>query len=250
MQALLLRFLETGELQPVGSDAPVTRVDVRVISATNRNLLEMVDRGEFREDLFYRINVVHIEVPPLRERVGDVRLLVQHFLEKRGASLAFSEEAMALLELYWWPGNIRQLENVVEQLRSFVTSSVEPDDLPPAIRAERPWASGPRQDRRRSVADDLHNGLVVGGLRFWEDVHGLFTSRDITRADLRQLMRKGLAASSGSYRGLLDRFGIDQKDYKRLLNFLAAHDCMIDAREFRPTSRAAERQDRPGRANG
>src|SRR3954471_19164524 len=78
MQALLLRFLENGEIQPVGADTPAARVDVRVISATNRNLSEMVAAGQFREDLMYRIKVVHLHVPPLRERADDIRLLVQH----------------------------------------------------------------------------------------------------------------------------------------------------------------------------
>jgi hypothetical protein len=77
-------------------------------------------------------------------------------------------------------------------------------------------------------------------MRFWEDVHALFISRDITRADLRQLVRRGLAMSGGSYRGLLELFGMEQEDYKRLLNFLAAHDCRVEAREFRPGARAAD----------
>ena len=81
MQGLLLRFLETGELQKVGADRAMGRVDVRVIAATNRNLRDMIAQGTFREDLFYRLNVIHLIVPPLRERREDIPLLVDHFLD-------------------------------------------------------------------------------------------------------------------------------------------------------------------------
>jgi DNA-binding NtrC family response regulator len=237
MQALLLRFLETGELQAVGSDAPAARVNVRVIAATNRNLAQMVDRGEFRQDLYYRIHVVHLHVPPLRERVEDIRPLVEHFLVRCGASLTVTDEAMAILERYGWPGNIREVLHTIEQVALFVTGrAVEPEDLPKRILAEQPEYATPRRERRHSVADDLYDGLTTGRLRFWENVYPLFTNRDITRADLRHLIRRGLTTTSGSYRGLLPLFGLETQDYKALLNFLAAHDCMIDYRKFRPGS--------------
>ena len=241
MQALLLRFLETGELQPVGSDAPATRVDVRVIAATNHDLAEMVDKGEFREDLLYRINVVHLHVPPLRERTEDIRPILEHTMTRCGASLAMSDEVFSLLERYPWPGNVRELQNVVERLASTVPGrTVEPGDLPPELLAPQPGRTSLRRERRHSVADDLYDGLITGGFRFWEDIRTLFTHRDITRADLRRLVSRGLSTTSGSYRGLLQLFGMEQQDYKRLLNFLAAHDCMIDYREFRSCRTKAE----------
>jgi transcriptional regulator with PAS, ATPase and Fis domain len=238
MQALLLRFLETGELQAVGSDVPAVRVNVRVIAATNRNLAEMVDRGEFRQDLYYRIHVVHLHVPPLRERVEDIRPLVEHFLARSGTDpLTVGDEAMRLLETYGWPGNVRELLHTIEQVALFVTGRpVEPEDLPKRILAQQPGYSTPRRERRHSVADDLYDGLTTGKLRFWENIYPLFTNRDITRADLRHLVRRGLTSTSGSYRGLLRLFGLDTQDYKPLLNFLAAHDCMIDYRKYRPGS--------------
>jgi DNA-binding NtrC family response regulator len=148
---------------------------------------------------------------------------------------------MQLLEAYRWPGNVRELQNVVEQLVSLVSGRpVEPGDLPRTIVASHRDYKHVMHDRRRSVAADLYEGLTSGGMRFWEDVHTLFISRDITRADLRQLVRRGLAMSGGSYRGLLELFGMEQEDYKRLLNFLAAHDCRVEAREFRPGARAAD----------
>ena len=241
MQAMLLRFLETGELQRVGSDSPSTRVDVRIVSATNRDLRSMVNKGLFRDDLLYRIDVTRIEVPPLRERSQDIPELAYHLMAKCGGSLTFSDAAMRLLESYRWPGNVRELQNVVEQLVSLVSGRpVEPADLPRAIVASHRDYKHVMQDRRRSIAADLYDGLTSGGMRFWDDVHPLFISRDITRADLRQLIRRGLAMSAGNYRGLLELFGMEQEDYKPLLNFLAAHDCRVESREFKPAARAAD----------
>lgn len=241
MQALLLRFLETGELRRVGADSHSARVDVRIVSATNRDLRAMVNKGLFRDDLLFRIDVTRIEVPPLRERTQDIPALVSHLMAKCGGSLAISDAAMRLLESYRWPGNVRELQNVVEQLVSLVSNrAVEPSDLPRMIVASHRDYKHVIHDRRRSVAADLYEGLTSGGMRFWDDVHTLFIDRDITRADLRQLIRRGLATSAGSYRGLLELFGMDQSDYKRLLNFLAAHDCRVEAREFRPAVRASD----------
>ena len=133
MQALLLRFLENGEVKPVGSDVPSAKVDVRIIAATNRNLPDMVARGLFREDLMYRIMVVHLVVPPLRERREDIPELIEHIVERSGAPLSISEEAMQVLERYRWPGNVRELQNVVEQMIWLSGAEIGVKDLPPAL---------------------------------------------------------------------------------------------------------------------
>src|SRR5918993_388733 len=140
MQGLLLRFLETGELQKVGADRIVGRVDVRVLAATNKNLREMIGQGTFREDLFYRLNVIHLTVPPLRERREDIPALVDYFLARFTKSNgyivnAISNEALKMLTEYAWPGNVRELENVIE--RCVVTGRTEAvglDDLPMDVR--------------------------------------------------------------------------------------------------------------------
>jgi transcriptional regulator with PAS, ATPase and Fis domain len=236
MQAMLLRFLENGEVHPVGSDAPATRVDVRVISATNRDLVGMIDRGEFREDLLYRIKVTHLHVPALRQRREDIRPLIEHTIARAGRTVTLSDEAARMLEAYAWPGNVRELQNVVEQLVALASGdTIEAGDLPPAVAVSGPPGHVyPKRERRRRVSDDLYDGLVSGGLEFWTGVHAPFTSRDITRNDIRQLFRRGLAATGGNYRAVLQLFNMDQQDYKRLMNFLAAHECAIDYREFRP----------------
>src|SRR4051794_9367867 len=112
MQSLLLRFLENGEIQRGGTTRANARVDVRVIAATNRDLLQAVTEKTFREDLYYRLNVIHMTVPPLRERVEDIPLLLDHFAgmfatDYATSRLAFSPEARALLIRHQWPGNVR-----------------------------------------------------------------------------------------------------------------------------------------------
>jgi transcriptional regulator with PAS, ATPase and Fis domain len=233
MQALLLRFLENGEIQAVGSERTHTKVDVRVIAATNRNLSEMVAAGTFREDLLYRLRVIHLHVPPLRERLEDIRPLVQRFVSRNGRQVTFTEDAYRALERHRWPGNVRELLNVVEQtLWLASTRTVDAAQLPAAIRAteERIVAS---EGRRRQVADDLYHAVVKGGYSFWEHIYPLFLNRDITRHDMRELVRHGLSVTHGNYRSLLKLFGMPPQDYKRFLNFLGTHDCRVDFREFR-----------------
>ena len=232
MQALLLRFLEHGEIQQVGSDDRARRLDVRVVAATNRNLAERVAAGEFREDLLYRLRVIHIHVPPLRDRRPDVRALAVHFAARRGAPVVFSAEALDLLERYRWPGNVRELQNIVEHaIWQSDDAEVSAAALPRAIRQTETLV--PTGERRRQIADELYEALVNGGCSFWAHVHPLFLARDITRHDVRELVRRGLRTSRGSYRALLTLFGMEPQDYQKFHNFLSAHECKVDYREFR-----------------
>ena len=142
LQVKLLRVLEDRQFEPVGSNKTKT-VDTRIITASNRNLHEQVKQGRFREDLYYRINVVTINLPPLCERVGDVWLLAKHFLRMYCAQhnkqrLGITDEMLEYLERYPWPGNIRELENVIE--RAVLLSKdkfIGPDDLPNVIKQEQ-----------------------------------------------------------------------------------------------------------------
>jgi transcriptional regulator with PAS, ATPase and Fis domain len=120
LQVKLLRVLQERQFEPVGSDSAV-QVDVRVVAATNRDLRVAVREGKFREDLFYRLNVLPLELPPLRERDADIALLIRHFLafhaRRRGkAAIQVHDDAMAMMERYGWPGNVREVENLVERL--------------------------------------------------------------------------------------------------------------------------------------
>jgi DNA-binding NtrC family response regulator len=139
LQVKLLRVLQDHEVRPVGSDR-VLRVDVRVVAASNRNLAAELAAGRFREDLFYRLNVIPVTIPTLRERRSDIPLLVRHFLAqhnrgRRSPPLSLSDEAMVHLWEYDWPGNIRELENLVERLAVLADGPViGVDDLPPGVR--------------------------------------------------------------------------------------------------------------------
>jgi DNA-binding NtrC family response regulator len=149
LQMKLLRALQEREFERVGDNQTI-KVDVRVIAATNSDLARMVAEGTFREDLFYRLNVIAIELPPLRERREDIPLLVKHFLEKfaPGQSITVSQGAMRALMAYSWPGNVRQLENAVERAVTFAAGRKEIDvhDLPPEVQASPQPVSPPFVD--------------------------------------------------------------------------------------------------------
>jgi len=233
MQALLLRFLETGEIQSVGSHNTNGSVNVRVVAATNRNLPERVSSGDFREDLLYRLRVIHIHVPPLRDRRDDVPLLVAHLLKRSGRGMEISDDAMQVLHRYRWPGNVRELQNVIEQaMWSADREIIDVGHLPATVRAAGETLL-PSRERRRQVADDLYDALVSGGYSFWEHIHPIFLERDITRHDIRELLIRGLRTTHGNYRSLLRLFGVPHSDYKRFHNFLMAHGCKVDYRTFR-----------------
>ncbi len=194
----------------------------------------------------YRLNVVHLHVPPLRERHDDVRPLAEWKSRKLGRPLACTSEAWSALEHYYWPGNVRELSNVVEQLTwTAPHATVRLDDLPESVRGYAAGGLKPVRERRRQMADEIYSGLIEGRYAFWTDVYEMFMRRDLTRDDLRGLMRRGLTATRGSYRSVLVLFGMAREDYKRLLNFLAAHECALDFREFRaPRPEARESRGR------
>jgi len=239
MQGLLLRFLETGELQKVGADGGSRHVDVRVVAATNRNLRDMITQGQFRDDLYYRLNVIHIVVPPLRDRREDIPELVEHFLSRyttanRSLISNVSAPAMKSLCEYGWPGNVRELENVVERL--VVTAKgpqIEIEDLPTDVRVQDTINFKPRRERRRTVADDLYKRLTEQRESFWTTVYPLFMEREITRANVREVVRKGLEEARGNYKIVARLFNMEPRDYKRFLNFLRKHDCQIPFKEYR-----------------
>jgi transcriptional regulator with PAS, ATPase and Fis domain len=232
MQALLLRFLENGEVQTIG-DSQARTLDVRIIAATNRNLPERVAAGEFREDLLYRLRVIQIAVPALRERPDDIPALIEHFLRRAPRAMTCAPEAEQALLRYKWPGNIRELQNVIEQAIWLApTSTITLADLPEGLRTA---GNGmvPTRERRRQISEDLFQALVQGHYSFWDHVHPLFLNRDLTRHDIRELVARGLSTTKGNYRAVLKLFGMDASDYYRFHNFLTAHDCKVDFRTFR-----------------
>jgi DNA-binding NtrC family response regulator len=243
MQGLLLRFMETGEIQRVGSDQIQNRVDVRVIAATNRNLLENVSAKTFREDLYYRLNVIHLRVPPLRERKEDMPLLLNHFMEtfsrQYGVEMPrISAAALETLVEHPWPGNVRELKNVVERIViRHQSGEVDRADLPLEVLRSVPSApvvaavATPKV--ARPVSEALFDQMVSGRQSFWSVVYAPFIARDLTRDDLRAIIRKGLEQTSGNYRVLVELFNMPQDDYKRFLGFLRKYQCHVPFQEFR-----------------
>jgi DNA-binding NtrC family response regulator len=190
-----------------------------------------VASGQFREDLLNRLRIIELAVPALRERRTDIPLLASTFAE-RLRPVSFSPAAMDLLMRYRWPGNVRELRNAVEHAVFHTDDHVIPVEALPESVTAAPDTIVLQRDRRSRIADELYDALVSAGYSFWDHVQPLFLSRDITRQDLRELVHLGLANARGSYMGLLTLFGIESSDYQRFLNFLAAHDCVVDFRLF------------------
>ncbi len=223
MQAKLLRALQEGETQRLGSNV-LRRVDVRVVAATNRDLLALVRAGRFREDLYYRLNVVPIRVPPLRERREDVGLLAEHFLRRESAKMgravtAVAPAALAALEAYDWPGNVRELRNVIE--RALVLSDGPllelPEPLAPA--ATTPAASGDDEDLGRAPMPEL--------LRRYKHA----------------LVAEALARAGGNHREAAALLGIHRPSLTRMLRELDLGDAAPPPRR-RPSTTRRQRADR------
>jgi two-component system response regulator AtoC len=226
MQVKLLRALQESEFERVGG-IKTTRVDVRLIAATNRDLQKEIEAGRFRNDLYYRLNVVPIVLPPLRERKSDVPMLAKHFVEKYNRKLnkkieGFEDEAMSTLQAYPWPGNIRELENLVERILLFADGPrIKAKDLPEQISSQRgatPAASGAApeapaapgetslKDIVRMKAAELEKDLIVKALDE--------TGGNVTRAaKLLQISRKSLQTKMKEF-ALRDEGGAEEREDK------------------------------------
>ena len=195
VQAKMLRVLEEQRFEPVGSNTPIT-VDVRVISATNKSLDTLIESGDFRADLFYRLNVIPFQVPPLRERPEDVPKLIEHFNRRFSADYgkhpkSFADATVAKLQEYAWPGNVRELKNTVERVVIMAgDSEVTPDDLP-----------------------ELADGTL-------EAAHFRFQKfKDATDAYQRDFIRHKLAQFDGNVAKAAEDMGVDRSHlYRRMRN--------------------------------
>ena len=223
VQAKLLRALQEGEVQRVGSNA-VRQVDVRIVAATNKDLLAEVRGGRFREDLYYRLHVVPIRLPALRERAGDIPLLVQHFVEREGPRLgrrvtAIAAETMAELTRYEWPGNIRELRNVIE--RALVMSSGDVLRLPGPLRSDAPGSNA----RGASGASEL------GSLPFSE----------LVRRKKTEWIREALERSGGNQRRAAELLGMHRPTLTRMIRELGIREADVPTRATSGAPRATPR---------
>jgi DNA-binding NtrC family response regulator len=185
------------------------------------------------------LNVIHFWVPPLRERKEDIPAMIDHFFKRFTRNnghlvRGIDQEAFSALCEYPWPGNVRELENVIERL--VVTGRheyVKLEDLPAEIRAQRGLALRPKRERRRTIADDLYKKLIEEKESFWQAVYPLYMDREITRQNVRDIVRKGLEEARGNYKIVCKLFNMAPADYKKFLNFLRKHDCQLPFKEFR-----------------
>ncbi len=212
-QATLLRVLQEGQVEPLGG-GPAVAVDVRVVTATHRDLRKMVADGSFREDLLFRLRVVDIELPPLRDRNGDVLLLAQHFLDALGGSgLRLGPEVEAVLVSYPWPGNVRELANAMERAAIFCTGSVlQAADLPADVRRETGASTvsiepspglGDEMDFRTAKAraiDSFERSILTAALRRHNgNVSQAARALGLHRQNMQQKLRR-LGISGASFR--------------------------------------------------
>jgi len=268
MQAILLRFTETGEIQPVGAERPAGRVDVRLITATNRDLPAQIAAGAFRQDLYYRLNVIQIVVPPLRDRADDIMPLVRYYLERAGAAHRLpvpelTPDSAQLLVAYSWPGNVRELKNITERLvLAEPEGAVTPDQLPAEIRDDRgvpcplpatsfggvspaplpmtvSRAPAPPTVMDAALSEralDRVAGFwnrMTAGEDFWTVVYAAFKARELTRTELAAIIDRGLQTTAGSYIELLKVFNLPPGDYKRFHAFLYQQECNLPVALYR-----------------
>jgi transcriptional regulator with GAF, ATPase, and Fis domain len=232
---MLLRFLETGELQKVGSDHATVRLDVRVIAA-NRDLASASGR-----DNSGRTSSIDSTSSTSSSRHSGTAARIS----RPWSSTSFTgSRATAARQVAGigcdgrhgrtpWPGNVRELENAVERSSSRPAATASVDDLPLEIRMQRNVSLRPKRERRRTVADDLYKRLVEEQESFWHVVYPMYMQREITRDNVREIVRRGLEEARGNYRIVAKLFNMAPNDYKRFLNFLRKHDCQLPFKEYR-----------------
>jgi transcriptional regulator with PAS, ATPase and Fis domain len=252
MQAVLLRFAESGEIHPVGSDTPVPPSNVRLITATNRDLRAQIEAGAFRQDLYYRLNVIEIRIASLRDRPDDVLLLLEYYLRRASEAHhatvpTLTESAECALREYAWPGNVRELKNVAERLvLAGWQDLVDASKLPFEVRRSAVRAAAPTDTSEPTVVAVSPNIAAsvntmferfATGETFWTVVYEPFKRRELTTNDLRAIVDTGLRATDGSYRRLLQLVNLPSTDYKRFHAFLYGHKCNLAVEPYRRRQR-------------
>jgi transcriptional regulator with GAF, ATPase, and Fis domain len=219
-QTMLLRALAEKEVKPLGS-TQTHSVDVRVVAATNRPLREMIQAGQFRQDLYFRLRYFPLEIPPMREREDDWKLLVNYFVDRLNQEYnlkkVFSPTSTKFLERYPWPGNVRELKSIVTIGFSMAEAKyIEPDHFLSELRQ----TNLPSPDTGKN---ELFESMVEGGRPFWDVVHEPFLERDLNRSQVRDVISQGLLAARGSYRRMSVLFNIGPDHYQKFMDFLRHH---------------------------
>ena len=233
-QAMLLRALSEGEILPVG-ETRARAVNVRVIAATNRDLRALVDAGKFREDLFYRLRFLHLEVEPLRARGNDWELMLGYFVRqldyRTGQEKRFSDASLERLAEYPWPGNVRELRGVVEGAYCLCTGAagtIEPHHFEELLDGVRAGVNGNGHGAAAGeggsrLALELLAQVTAGSGSFWNVVYEPFMERELNRGQVQAVIEEGLRRSNWSYKRALRVFGVASGDYLRFMDFLRHH---------------------------
>jgi DNA-binding NtrC family response regulator len=220
VQAKLLRFIDTGKYTRLG-ECFEREVDVRIIAATNKDLQKAIENKEFREDLYYRLNVFEIEIPPLRERKQDLEALIREkisFLNGKKIGNGFWQ----VIYHYDWPGNVRELISVLKRAGFLDKDTITGKDIKDIIHGSS------RNRNNKAKADTDENSRIWNDLKngksFWEAVKKPFLSRDLKRSEVKALIARGLVETGGKYKKLLNIFNLKENDYHRFMRFLHEQD--------------------------
>ena len=234
-QAKLLRVLQEREIRMIGSMAGKT-VDVRLIAATNCNLERLVREGRFRQDLLYRLKVLHILIPPLRSRKDDIPVLATTFLERLNTTNQsrkyFGSRVIEKFARHNFPGNVRELQNAVE--RAFYTTGgtvITDVDFFQETSIDSPTPSD---------TENWFKDLVEGRENFWSHVHDRYKRRDISRERLLALIDFGLRKTRGQYKKMAAMLQIPKEEYHRFMDFLRRSQCLLDFRPYRKSDQASD----------
>ena len=234
LQPRLLRVLQEKEIIRLGETGKRS-VDTRVVAATNCDLRMLCERGAFRPDLYHRLNVLRIDVPALRDRSSDIPILTRYFLDEiaggAGLDIRIEPSALECLKQYAFPGNVRELRNLLENLAHTCSAScITASEVQARLDDSRPGEGSiePHKGLERIV-----EAMAQGKAAFWSAVRKPFLERELAKRDVIHIVAMGLEACGGSYRRLVRYFGLADSEYKKFLNFLSHHGCKVDFRQFR-----------------
>jgi len=234
LQVKMLRVIQEREVRRLG-ETKGRSIDVRLIVASNDDLEALSEAGKFRKDLFYRLKVLHIKVPPLRSRADDIPMLAHSFLQKLNASNKtrkyFAPDVVPLLSSQKFPGNVRELQNTIERA-FFMAKGIMITEVP--LNAPATLASGDSNDVK-----NLFKDIADGREDFWSGVRNRYKRRDISREKIRALVDFGLRTTGGSYKDMVSQFRLKDSDYRRFMDFLRRNDCLLDFRPYRKATNAS-----------
>ncbi len=220
LQAKILRVVDTGEIRKLG-DNHISRIDVRFIFATNKNIIEQINKNEFRKDLYYRISVHELLIPPLRERKNDIPIIFKNILTREVKSKNMTKKKICKLyeetprlikeiEEYDMPGNVRELENIVARfISSDGRTSVKIENNIKNDNIDKP--------------EEIYSQIKSYGKSFWEIIYKPFMERKLNCREVARIIEIGLNETNGSYKKLVSRLNIDIKDYKKFMDFIRNH---------------------------